>query len=80
MAYQHKEGQGNIFPNSKTSDNQPDMKDTVNIGGKDYDVAAWNKQGAKGSFMSLSVKLKGARPANNKQPALDVPEDIDMPF
>lgn len=52
MAYEHKENSGSVFPNQKkTSDNQPDFKGQVNVAGKLYDIAIWNK----GKFQSIKI-------------------------
>ena len=52
MAYEHKENSGSVFPNvKKTSDNQPDFKGQVNVGGKLFDIAIWNK----GKFQSIKI-------------------------
>ena len=52
MAYEHKENSGSVFPNvKKTSDNQPDFKGQVNVAGKLFDIAIWNK----GKFQSIKI-------------------------
>jgi hypothetical protein len=52
MSYEHKENSGSIFPNQKkTSDNQPDFKGQVNVEGKLFDIAIWNK----GKFQSIKI-------------------------
>ena len=56
MTFEHKEGQGSLFKNTyKQKDDQPDYKGTVKLSGKDYDIAAWIKDGKNGKFMSLKV-------------------------
>jgi len=52
MSYEHKVNSGSIFPNQKkTSDNQPDFKGQVNVEGKLFDIAIWNK----GKFQSIKI-------------------------
>lgn len=47
---------GALFKNDKENDRQPDFRGTVNVGGKDYQLAAWIKQSEKvGKYFSLSV-------------------------
>ena len=56
MTFEHKEGQGSLFKNDyKKSDSHPDYKGTIKLSGKDYDIAAWVKDGKKGKFFSLKV-------------------------
>ena len=48
---------GVMFPNDrKKTDRHPDFKGTINVGGVDYDIAAWKKVSKKGNNMiTLSV-------------------------
>jgi uncharacterized protein (DUF736 family) len=46
---------GVLFTHAKKADNQPDYKGKINVGGKDYDLAGWVKQGKSGQFLSLKV-------------------------
>lgn len=53
---------GVLFKNDrKNSDSQPDYKGNINVGGVEYWLSAWVKEGAKGKFMSLSVTQKEAQ-------------------
>ena len=62
MAFQLKDGQGSLFPNDrKTSDSHPDYKGSVMLNGQEFDLAAWTKKGARGEFLSLSIKPKTQR-------------------
>lgn len=50
---------GVLFKNDrKESDNHPDYRGSINVGGVEFWLSAWIKQGDKGKFMSLSVKPK----------------------
>ena len=62
MSYQNKPGTGVVFKNTKTKDTQPDYKGTLNINGKDFEIAMWVKEGNKGKFFSLAVKEKQESP------------------
>ena len=63
MAYELREGQGSLFPNRKKEpgSKQPDFRGDALVNGVVVEVAAWSKNGAKGSFLSLSIKPKQER-------------------
>jgi hypothetical protein len=55
---------GALFKNDrKETDNHPDYNGSINVGGTDYWLSAWIKEGKSGKFMSLSVKPKEAKAA-----------------
>jgi len=63
MAYDNT-NRGVLFQNDrKQQQNHPDFKGSINVGGVDYWLSAWNKSGDKGQFISLSVQPKEARAA-----------------
>jgi hypothetical protein len=84
MSGQSKENSGALFRNDrKTQDNHPTHTGSINVGGKDFWLSAWVKDGSKGKFFSLSVKPKdapqqqaAAKPAENQGDAFD----DDIPF
>lgn len=50
---------GVLFKNDrKESENHPDYKGSINVGGVEFWLSAWIKEGQKGKFMSLSIKPK----------------------
>ena len=54
---------GVLFKNNrKERDNQPDYTGKIDVGGTEYELAAWIKEGKAGKFMSLSVKPKDDQP------------------
>ena len=60
---------GVLFKNQrKDSDKHPDYTGNINIGGTEFWLSAWIKDGAKGKFMSLSVKPKDEQPMSQKAP------------
>lgn len=71
---------GALFKNDrKEQPNHPDYKGSLNVNGVDYWVSAWIKEGAKGKFMSLSVKAKDAAPVPAK-PKAKAPAKVSPGF
>lgn len=44
-----------FFEKDKKSDKHPDLTGNLNVEGKEYRVAAWNKQGRSGEFYTLAI-------------------------
>ncbi len=51
---------------------KPVLKGTLTLGGVEYELAGWWREGKKGKFLSGTVKVKGA-PAPKKDRDSDVP-------
>ena len=80
MAFEHKEGYGAIFKdNKKASENGPDYRGNVMVGGVVYELAGWIKSGAKGNFLSLKAQLPREQ-TNAKPQSKRVEPDLDVPF
>lgn len=72
---------GVLFKNErKQQDKHPDYTGKINVGGTEYKLAAWIREGNKGKFMSLSVSMEdGSRKERSEQPPA-MAEDRDIPF
>lgn len=93
--YQPKDNSGTAFwNNDKKSDQHPDIRGTVMVGGQIYDVSVWKKQSKKGEFFSLSFRhpvnrntqptpqqaaaMPTARPASRDERAMHQAQDDDF--
>lgn len=78
-----RENGGILFKNDrKEKDTHPDMKGFLDVGGVEYEIAAWSRTGQKGKFLSLSVKPKQERAEPRRpaeRPRAEVDDD-DLPF
>jgi hypothetical protein len=74
---------GVIFKNDKKgNDKAPDYKGTINIEGKEYEIACWIKEGKNGKFFSTSQQPKKAKEVTAESVASSMPEasEDDLPF
>lgn len=55
---------------------QPDWKGKLNVAGKEYEVAGWVREGARGEFISLSIQLAGAW--RDRAGGAQHPDDSDL--
>ena len=54
-----RENSGNLFKNTDTDhDTDRDYRGELNVEGREFWVSDWVKNGKKGKFLSLAVKLK----------------------
>ena len=78
MAYELRDNSGSLFKNDrKTKETQPGYKGTVMVGGVEYWVSAWVKDGQKGKFFSLAFDVKEDQPAADNAPQQGTPDDLD---
>ena len=84
MAWEQRDNSGSLFKNEdKTEDKHPHAKGTALIGGVEYWVSAWTKEGKNGRFQSLAFKPKEEAKANSearKRMEKAVDDDSDLPF
>ena len=73
---------GALFKNDKKeSDNHPDYKGSINVGGTEYWLSSWLKKSKAGAtYMSLSVKAKDDAPAKPAAKKAGPAVDEDLPF
>lgn len=73
---------GVLFKNDKEGNpTWADYKGSIMVNGEEFWLSAWIKEGAKGKFMSLSVKPKEARQAKPAQKSAQRDADDDsIPF
>jgi hypothetical protein len=85
MAFQLKEKNGSLFKNDKkTKETSPDWNGSIMLNGKEYWLSAWEKQGARGQFFSVSIgqeKLpQGFKEAGSDELPKSDPFLDDAPF
>jgi len=76
--YELKENTATIFKNEKKGENHPDYKGQVNVEGKLFDIALWEKEGKKGKYFSGKVSepyKKDPQPEASKHYSPDYTED-----
>ncbi len=73
---------GALFRNTDKADpKHADYNGSLNVDGTDYWINGWIKEGAKGKFLSLSVKPKqkvAAADIGRREPRADM--DDEIPF
>ncbi len=79
MADYDNRDKGVLFKHSSDNEKAPNYKGSINVGGTEYWLSAWIKEGAKGKFMSLSVQPKDQqKPAPRKtgNAVADMQDDV----
>ncbi len=84
MAYEQRDNSGALFRNErKEKENHPDYQGNAMIGGVEYYISAWVKDGKKGKFFSFSFKPKDESRQQGMQQARTALDDFDaeeVPF
>lgn len=83
MSYEMRELSGSLFRNDKkTDDKHPNATGSALIGGVEYWVSAWTKEGAKGKWQSLAFTRKEPKPELADEPKNSSISDMesDIPF
>jgi hypothetical protein len=77
MAYEHKEGAGTLFPNTRSQNPKaPQWRGDALINGKLMEIAGWDRDGR----ISLSIKPKEARPQQPQASAPPQREKVDTSY
>jgi uncharacterized protein (DUF736 family) len=81
MAYDQREGQGSLFKNEdRETEQHPHYRGSITIGGQQYWLSAWLKEGKNGKkFMSLSAQPKKA-PVQKVAPKVEEKFEDDIPW
>jgi hypothetical protein len=73
MINSQRERSGILFKNDrKTSANHPDYKGSATLGGEEFYISGWIKQGRNGKFLSLSFTSK-----TDQREGAHADEDLD---
>ena len=68
---------GVLFENDrKKTKKHPDKTGSAEVNGVEYWLSAWEKQGAKGTFLSLAFTPKEEKPEQQSEPVPDGDTDF----
>ncbi|MBC9176787.1 hypothetical protein [Pseudoroseomonas ludipueritiae] len=56
MAFEQRDMTGTLFRNESDNEKAPSHKGKIMVGGVEYPIAAWIKEGQKGRFFSIKVE------------------------
>ena len=73
---------GILFKNDSENEKAPKYTGKINVDGKEYQLAAWIREGKKGKFMSLKVEERQkpkASPTGTGRDLID-PVDDEIPW
>jgi hypothetical protein len=75
MAFEMREGGGNLFKNDlkDSGSQQPDYRGSIMLGGVVYEIAGWKKEGKKGTFLSLKGQLPREKDAKGPREGDRIP-------
>lgn len=63
---QKRDNSGVLFKNeNKGNEKNPDFKGNIMVGGIEYWISAWIKEGKTGEFLGLAVSPKDIQPPKN---------------
>ena len=72
---------GVLFKNESENEKAPAYKGKINVDGKDYELAAWVREGKSGKFLSLKVQEPRKKEPNSVSKKVDFEEiEDDLPF
>lgn len=78
-----KENTGVLFKNDRKNDKQPAYRGEINVEGKHWSIALWDRKSSKGATY-LSFAIQEFRDVKNepKEEHKDIPSDLDddIPF
>lgn len=80
---EQKDNSGALFKNDrKESDNHPDYKGSIMVGGVEHWISAWNNTSKAGKkYMGLAVSIKEDKPTTKAvEDNTPVMADDDIPF
>lgn len=67
---------GVLFKNESDNEKAPAYKGKINVDGKEYELAAWIREGKKGKFMSLKVQEPREKKPAPVKDFTDIADDV----